>query len=207
MTISKFNPKTFAMAVAEKGTLSSEKLNAFTEAIAVDMASLRDKLNNYILKTMNSLPSDFDPSTDTFDGHAIYLNSNAKDSDNNVFWFEHPTDSSQSRPLTIYEAMLLFLQVLANIENGMREGVKLGDVTNKLEFSGNETKQYPWLYADGLHKVFLFEESGNQIKPISDADFNVYIDTTTTDHNLTVVNNTISTKRIWGYVWHPVLSF
>jgi hypothetical protein len=155
MQINDLNLSVFPLNVPENGALSSKDINVFSKSAANDIAAIASLLNNQISKTLSSLPEEFDPESDKLDGSSIYVDSAATVSkDYGIFYNQ---DVAEPRPRTIYETLLVFVQLLANIDNGLREGVKVGSFAAKQGIAAGQTLTLDWPYIDKMFKPLLFK--------------------------------------------------
>lgn len=178
------------------GALNSQFLNSFVKAVCADLTRIVDSVNNNVLKPLSTLPEGFNPESSNLDGCNIYTDAGASESkDFGIFYLK-----DNSRPATIYETFLLILQILANIENGMREGVSVGSFIDKVTVGPGSPLIYSWPYTDAAFEPLLFEQSGDSV---TKAQLDVNVNVT----NKTLTINSASSKNIWGYIWHPVLTF
>lgn len=194
-----FNPETFALDVSKNGVISSEDLNAFTQGIAKDMASISSLFNDTLAEMLDALPSE--AITNGLDGAAIYVD---KDStaikDNALFW--HPTET---RPLTVYESFLVFIQILANTENGLREGLKIGTISAPITITSTNSNEYDWPYFDGAFEYQFYIKTGDVITKMADGVLDISVDYAT--KKITLDNQSGSDKTFYGFIWHPVYTF
>lgn len=194
-----FNPETFAMDISKNGAISSEELNAFTQGIAKDIASLSSLFNDTLSKILDELPAE--AIVDGLDGKAIYVDSGSTDNtDNALFW--HPTET---RPLTVYESFLTIMQILANTENGLREGMKIGSISAPITITSTNSNEYDWPYFDGAFEFQFYIKSGDIITKIADDVLDVSVDYST--KKITIDNQSGSDKTFYGFIWHPVYTF
>jgi len=190
MDLKQFNISTFPLNIPKRSPIDSDELNGFTSAVAEDIAQLQDVVNN-VVDFMSTLPSDVDPETDSLDGTTIAIDSAASTSkDGGIFY-----DSDNSKPLSIYQSMLLMMQILANMENGLREGVKVGSITSPI----STPQTYSWPYTDCMFEPIFFTKSGSTVTKASDMTISV----NSTNKTITIT----PVSSIWGYLWHPVLTF
>ena len=192
--------------ISKNSPINSDDLNSYFEGVSGDINKIASLINSSIVNMVNSMPPEYDPEINNFDGSNIYVNKDAKDKDNNLFWYEDPSDPGKSRPITIYEAFLLLMQYIANQHNGMREGIAIGNIASKVEFAGQETKEYSWVYSDSMFEYKLYCEENNSISKLTDLNIQVTVDTSGASKKLKIKNLSSSTKNIWGYIWHPVFN-
>lgn len=194
-----FNPETFALDISKNGVISSEDLNAFTQGIAKDMASISSLFNDTLAEMLDALPNE--AITNGLDGAAIYVD---KDStavkDNALFW--HPTET---RPLTVYESFLVFIQILANTENGLREGLKIGTISAPITITSTNSNEYDWPYFDGAFEFQFYIKTGDVITKMADDILDVSVDYAT--KKITIDNQSGGDKTFYGFIWHPVYTF
>jgi len=187
------------LEVAENSNIISSEINESSLSIVNTLSSITEKLNT-IIGVIESLPEETGISavTNALDGANIYTDSDATLLKDYGFLYNSDLD----RPQTIYESFIFFAQILSNISNGLKEGVKIGSVSLPVEILTAATATYAWPYTDGLFEAMLFETSGGYINKV---DNNVKIDTSTGE--IIITNGTGSTQNIFGYIWHPVLTF
>lgn len=194
-----FNPETFALDISKNGVISSEDLNAFTQGIAKDMASISSLFNDTLAEMLDALPNE--AITNGLDGAAIYVD---KDStavkDNALFW--HPTET---RPLTVYESFLVFIQILANTENGLREGLKIGTISAPITITSTNSNEYDWPYFDGAFEFQFYIKTGDDITKMADDVLDVSVNYAT--KKITIDNQSGGDKTFYGFIWHPVYTF
>lgn len=207
MNISRFYQTNFPLQIAKRSELSSEELSAFFASANNDITSIGEILNNSIIPLATSLP-DFDPNIQPFDGKTFYVDSEAEENkDNGFFYNVHPSDSGQNRPTTVYETFLYLLQHIANIENGLREGVAIGTKGSPVTIDSGAQASYPWPYLDSAFDYLLyFENNEGYIEKLTDNSLTVQVDTSTSP-TLIITNDTDAPISLWGYIWHPVFTF
>lgn len=184
MSIGNFNPTAVAPIIERSAPISSEVLNAFFSAITSDLSTLSGKFNKMV-----SIVSGVDSTDNTLDGKNILVDKDATESkDNGLLFF-----SDTSKPITIYEAFLLFIQILSNMENGLKEGVRVGSVGTPVDISTEPT--FTWPYVDGMFEAFLFTNTNDGIARVSP-------DIIVKNQILTISG----TGTAYGYIWHPILT-
>lgn len=203
MNIGEFNPSTFKPTIVKTGPISSDELRAFSEATVNDLASLSVLINSKIVQILKTLPETPKQNAieNGFDGKSIYVDNNAaNDVDNGLFYH-----IDEQRPMSIYESMLLIVQILANIENGLREGVAIGSISDPIAIANTETVEYEWPYFDGAFEVKLFSDDGSGI--ITDASNLLNISVDYINKKILLNNTSGDTVTVYGFLWHPVFSF
>jgi hypothetical protein len=201
MIITEFNQSTFPLEQMNSGRINAEELKAFTTAVVNDLEALAAILNNDISPILRTLPeaTDVNPRVGNFDGTNIYLDSNAsKDKDKGVFF-----DTISQRPMTIYEVLIFFLRIIADLNNGLKEGVTIGNIASPIVINAGSTYSVSWPYLDGLFDYQLQVLNNNMIYKA--ANITVGIDTVTKEIKITNNNNT--NISIFGVIWHPVYTF
>lgn len=195
MNIAEFNPTTFPLDLVYASKISSEHLNAFFNSVATDLSSIKEILNDNMIPVVGSLSDDFVPGENKLDGKSIYLDSGASsETDSGLFYYN-------SKPLTIYEAFIVFLQLLANTDNGLKEGVKVGSKSSLVSFASGVAIDYDWLYSDGLfmYKMFKINVAGG-VEDISSSF-------TVVNNNNKILITSATNQFAFGFVWHPVFLF
>lgn len=195
-----FNQTTFSFLTPFMGKIDSQQLNGYIESSVNDLQSISIILNQIVdlINTLNNNPS-------VLDGTSILVDNEASEiKDNGVFYFEHPTDSEQNRPATLYETLLLFLQLIANNTNGLREGVKVGAYSSKVAISNGAYVEYDWPYIDYMFEYKLYGEATDTVSKLDSSDITVTVDIS--DKKIKITNVSGGTLNIWGYLWHPVFN-
>lgn len=201
MNISDFKPSTIKPSISSVAPLSSDELKSFSEAAVNDLNSLSILLNDYIVKIFKTLPDTTGQNalTNGFDGKAFYVDgTSTNDIDNGLFYHQ-----DEARPLSVYESLLMVIQIIANIENGLREGVRVGSVSAPIQLTDGSFVEYEWPYFDGAFQASLFSISAGVITQ------NTAL-TITVDYNqkkIILTNNSGITQEVYGFLWHPVFSF
>lgn len=201
ITTGSFSPSTMPIPIASRGPISSEELRSFISACSNDFNTIADFLNNYALKLAGALPNETGInalSAQKLDGANLYADASAAETkDRGLFW-----NTEQNRPMTIYETFILYIQLMANIQNGLREGVSIGSKAVPVEIGIGSPIEVEWPYLDGLFEVYLFSISGGVISKFTPTSVSVN-DTT----KVLSITYTGSTTQVYGYVWHPVFTF
>ena len=201
MNITEFNQSTFPLEQMNSGRINAEELKAFTTAVVNDLESLANILNTDISPILRSLPEtiDINPRIGNFDGTNIYLDTNAtNEKDKGIFY-----DFINQRPMTIYEVFIFFLRIIADLNNGLKEGVTIGNIASPITISAGSTYSISWPYLDGLFDYQLQVLSNNMIYKAT--NITVGIDTTTKEIKIT--NNNSANISVFGVIWHPVYTF
>lgn len=203
MAVNNFEKTTFPLSIPLRGELKSDDLNAFSEAVTADMEALSTLLNNNVVNLLNTLPD----STESLDGTNIYVDKNSTNiKDYGIFYHNDASTPANNRPKTLYEILLFFFQVVANVKNGMREGVKIASLGTPFAHANSATQSYDWPYTDAAFEPLLFTVSGTTVSPINLTDWSITVDTSASPNQLEITNNSGGSLDVFGYVWHPVLS-
>ncbi len=198
MTLTPVIPSTFKPEIAKNGVISSSDLRAFTEGVSSDIAVLADTVNT-IAQSFNTLRS---PSESSLDGTNILVDSEASPTkDFSLLYSEF-----EGRALTIYEAFMFFMQILANTENGLREGVSIGTYIYPVTIEAGDTATFDWPFSDCMFETFLFQINNDVVSRIS-TGLDITVDASVTPSQLLINNTSGSTVNIYGKVWHPVFTF
>ena len=200
IAIPEFNPSTFNLTIAKNSPISSEELNGFTQAAASDLQNLSLMINDIFIKLISSLPDypSINAIDNGIDGANVMVDNDATAVKDSGLFF----NTAENRPFTIYEALLFLMQVMANTENGMREGLRVGSYSAPVTINNGAYVEYDWSYTDYQFKEILNNISGNTV---SKANVSVTISNLT--NKIIITNSSGSAVNIFGYLWHPVLSF
>ena len=200
MNIDNVNISTFPIDIADRAPLSSESLRAFVDSVSDDLANLGNTVNEDILGILNTLPETdgVDAKTSGLDGTALYVDSNGSSAkDYGLFY-----NAASGRPLSVYETFLFFIQIISNMDNGLKEGISVGSITAPVTIAKGGSVTFDWPYFDGTFDDKLFQKTNNTITKVS--DLNVSVDYAA--KKITIQSPT-SDITLWGYIWHPVYSF
>lgn len=202
MTVPKLNISTFNLDVPKRGVINSDDLNSFFKAVATDLAAIQNFINNTLNPLLASLPDN----TSKLDGANIFVDQAAAGTkDYGVLFLTDPNNPSNNRPLTIYEAYLNMIQILANTENGMREGVTVGNFSQPQTLAIGASVSFTWPYTDKIFKNMLFVVSGATVSEATSSQLSISVNTST--NQITITNTSGASISFWGYIWHPVLTF
>lgn len=197
MAITPVIPSTFKPEIAKNGVISSSDLRSFVEGVSSDIAVLADTVNT-IAQSFNTLRH---PNISSLDGTNIVVDASASlTKDFSLLYSEF-----EGRALTVYEAFMFFMQILANTENGLREGISVGIYSYPATINAGESIAFDWPFADSIFEPFLFQVSGDVVSRIS--TLTITVDTSVTPSQLLINNTTGDTVNIYGYIWHPVFTF
>ena len=200
MTIPEFSQQTTSPNIVKNGPISSDELRSFTEAAVLDINALSTLINDTMLPIFRSIPmgDGIDPIQNGLDGKSIFVDGQASTIKDNGLFF----NINENRPLLVYEIMMLFVKLIANIHNGLKEGLSIGSITAPVEILNSEFVDYTWQYFDAAFDSYLFSISTNTVTKIDPLISVNYLNKT-----IRITNNTGSTINIFGYIWHPVFSF
>jgi hypothetical protein len=202
MNIGEFNPSTFKPAIVRTGPISSDELRSFSEATVNDLASLSSLLNDKVLKILATLPETTEQNAllNGMDAKALYVNNSSTiNTDNGLFF-----NVSQNRPMSVYESLLLMIQIIANTENGLREGVAVGTITSPIPILNGGSVEFEWPYFDGIFEAKLYAITGSTITSVNNA---LTIEVNYSNKKIYLINNSGFTVSVYGFLWHPVFSF
>ena len=202
-TLPILTPSTYFPLVAPSAPLSSADINTFATTVKADIDAIATILNDSIRPIYDKLTV-LAP-TAGLAGTSLPVDPGASTTkDFGLFW-----NATTSLPASIYDSFLTMMQILANVHNGMKEGVKVGDSVTYTAIANNDTLSYAWPYTDTLFWPMLFKVNGSYVNQLpvtaqgASASVNAYIDTTS--HTLKIKNNTGGDISIFGYIIHPVL--
>lgn len=202
-TLPILTPSTYFPLVAPSAPLSSADINTFATTVKADIDAIAAILNDSVKPIYDKLTQL--ATTAGLAGTSLPVDHAASvTKDSGLFW-----NIATSAPASIHDSFLTMMQILANVHNGMKEGVKVGDKVTPTTVAINSTLSYAWPYTDTLFWPMLFKVSGNYVNqlPVTaqgvTTSVNAYIDTT--DKTLKIKNNTGGEISIFGYIIHPVL--
>lgn len=205
---SSFYPSTIPANLTVGGKVDFEELKAFTEAASIDFVALSNILNTQVLNIIGSLPyypgENINAAEFGLDGKNLFVDTGSTSAkDYGLLWNE-----SSARPKTVYETVLFLMQILANVENGLKETVSIGSITSPIEISGvisENTIEYDWPYNDGMYEYLLYKYDSitgkiSKIEPGS----NISVEVDYSTKKVIITNDSGITVSIYGYIWHPV---
>lgn len=112
------NSEIFPLEISGTSPINAEELSSFTEAVANTVGVTVDALNEIVFPILKTLKNDFVPGTTVLDGTSIYADSQASATkDGGLLYYEDGQAPQNSRPLTIHEAFVTIMQILANAES------------------------------------------------------------------------------------------
>ena len=171
--------------------LTANALNSRFSTIYNDIKTLVANWNNFIYPIEQSL-KDGNLQNNNFDGTNILVDKNATSSDNGGLLYDPDAD----KPATIKDAILTIMQTLAFVDNGMKEGIKIDNIT--LAASGTYSINNI-IFSDNIYVPYVFNSNDG-----SPAD----VSYTCINGEITITNNdTVNPITIYGYIWHPVFTF
>jgi len=177
--------------------ISSKDLNAFSETVSADMNNIV-KLVNVLVRLINGLK------IDGFDANALDYNLLPKMSSEHIKLFTSTSPSSPIKDLfgdiTLFEALGVVLQILANIDNGLKHGIKK---TNE-SFTANVPKTYTWNFKKDafVYRAFKQDTDGSYIDVTN--LFTVKIDSSSTS---VIVTSSETIAEINFFIWQPNFMF
>jgi len=159
--------------------IDANELNNKINTIVSDIASLSNSLNS-VITTVNNTSGDTIPSVEQA----------SIDSFGGVF------KNDLGNVMSIKETLMLFLQVVANTDNGLKEGVKVEETIT--------AKTIKWPYTDNVFEPILLKKDGTTVtKAILGTDYTASLNTASKEITLTP----LSGANIFGHIWHSTFSF
>lgn len=196
--IADFTSSTLPITVPERAPLSSKDMQAFVNGVTSDMSEIQTILNDKLIKLVESLPLEtgIDAISNGLDGSNMYVNNNATVGlYGGVFY-------NTTRPATIQETLLTYARIIANIDNGLKEGVKIGSSAEPITLSSNATHIIEWPYVDKTFETMLYKNTSGTITKI-----NLLVELIVSTSELKITNNSGASVSFWGHAWHPVFLF
>lgn len=200
--MSKLYKSTKFIPFSEIEHLTSELFNQRFAAISTDIENIINKINDVLVNLQEDLPQS-DLTLYPFDGTNIYVDSNANETQYGGLLY----DSEEGKPATIKDVLLSTLKILSYIDNGLKEGVSIGDYNSPQNIAASGTYSVPWIYTDGVFKSSLMvKNSDGTTQEIK--DFDVTISYSPTNNEIVITNNDATNAiDIFGYIWHPLFTF
>jgi len=180
--------------------LTSSFLNGVLSGHFNDIENIITAINDNLYKMTQSLVSSDFVGGKELDGTNIKVDA----SDSGSLYGGLFYNSDAGRAATISEVLLSLTEILAYIDNGLREGISIGTIDTKTAITGSSTLSNTWPYPDKMFSAKLFYLDGPDVKDaVLDGMVTIHVNGT----NIIITNTTVSTINIWGKLWHPVFNF
>lgn len=187
----------FPLTIPSKGAISSDQLNVFSQTVVEDVTQLAAVINaaTAVLQTID------DSEKSIIDGYTLPVDSaSSATKDHGIFY-----DSTNNKPRSIYETFVLYAQILANLENGQKEGVVVGSTSVPIVLAASATVSYPWPYTDYAFIHALYKNTAGVVTKLEQDVITVSV--TAATHTITITNISGISATLWGYLWHPTFPF
>jgi len=187
--------------LANGAPLYSDYFNGIFSANYNDIKNITEVINAELYKISNDLKTDWVDAN--FDGANIFMDKTASLGDYGGLFY-----SEGVGPATISEVVLSLIEVLAYIDNGLREGTAIGSSpSDTVTILDTENETYTWGYSDKMFDAKLFYVEGGTTVKDAVVEGKVTVDIGTTSSVIKVTNISGGSIDIWGNIWHPVFNF